>query len=103
MATIITTRQRGFSFSNLVKRTTTKKKPYSASSNDQKKQLTPAQISNTVAAAEHKKVDVPPFYIIISTYLNYLLLVVFGHLRDMLGKLLKREEYAHIRMNDVRI
>ncbi|KAI8878836.1 PLP-dependent transferase [Backusella circina FSU 941] len=118
------TRQRGFSFTNLVKRTT-RKKAYSVSSvyptsqslpkfNEQlpflpQKQeplLTPAQRRNSIAATQRRyedfkqKMDEAPLFILVSTYLNYFLLILFGHLRDMMGKVFKREEYAHLRMND---
>ena len=46
----------------------------------------------------HPKVeDDVQMYVIISTYLNYLLLIGFGHLRDLFGKMFKREQYAHLK------
>ncbi|KAF7731987.1 serine palmitoyltransferase component [Apophysomyces ossiformis] len=68
--------------------------------------LTPAQRRNSVAAAQRKyedfeqKMEAAPLFVLVSTYLNYLVLILFGHLRDILGKLFKRKEYAHLRTNE---
>lgn len=69
--------------------------------------VTPAQRRNSVAAAQRKyedfeqKMEAAPLYILVSTYLNYFVLILLGHLRDILGKVFKRKEYAHLRMNQV--
>jgi hypothetical protein len=67
---------------------------------------TAAQRRNSVA--QHKKYDdlehkleATPLYVLICTYLNYFLLICFGHLRDILGKIFKRHEYKHLRMSEV--
>ncbi|KAI8376264.1 pyridoxal phosphate-dependent transferase [Radiomyces spectabilis] len=68
--------------------------------------LTAAQRRNSVAAAQRKyedfeqKMEAAPLFVLVSTYLNYLVLILFGHLRDILGKLFKRKEYAHLRTNE---
>ncbi|KAI9481331.1 MAG: pyridoxal phosphate-dependent transferase [Benjaminiella poitrasii] len=126
------TRQRAFSFSNLVKRT---RRAYSVSSaypvkaqpslalptlktsfeldpnniteeNKTNHKLTPAQRRNSIAAAHRKyedfeqKIEAAPLFVLVSTYLNYFVLILFGHLRDILGKLFKRKEYAHLRTSE---
>ncbi|KAI8137261.1 pyridoxal phosphate-dependent transferase [Fennellomyces sp. T-0311] len=69
------------------------------------KHVTPAQRRNSVAAAQRKyedfqqKMEEAPMLILVSTYLNYLVLIMLGHLRDILGKVFKRKEYAHLRTN----
>ncbi|KAH8554230.1 pyridoxal phosphate-dependent transferase [Umbelopsis sp. PMI_123] len=65
---------------------------------------TAAQRRNSVAKQkkyddlEHK-LEATPLYVLICTYLNYFLLICFGHLRDILGKTFKRHEYKHLLMN----
>jgi hypothetical protein len=69
---------------------------------------TAAQRRNSVAKQksyddlEHK-LEATPLYVLISTYLNYFLLICFGHLRDILGKIFKRNDYKHLLMNEVYI
>lgn len=124
------TRQRAFSFSNLVKRT---RRAYSVSSAYPPKAqpalalptpksssdlclgdmetikvptLTPAQRRNSIAAAQRKyedfeqKIEAAPLFVLVSTYLNYFVLILFGHLRDITGKMFKRKEYAHLRTSE---
>ncbi|KAI8647929.1 pyridoxal phosphate-dependent transferase [Parasitella parasitica] len=124
------TRQRAFSFSNLVKRT---RRAYSVSSAYPVKahpalalpphsqnnlspeefadkiklpSLTPAQRRNSIAAAHRKyedfeqKIEAAPLLVLVSTYLNYFVLILFGHMRDIIGKIFKRKEYAHLRTNE---
>lgn len=63
-----------------------------------------AQRRHSTAALRRKyedleqKLEATPLWVLISTYLNYLVLILYGHLRDILGKVFKREEYAHLRM-----
>lgn len=123
------TRQRGFSISNLVNRT---RRAYSVSSIgksqpalalpvpkssfdlcpedlfiDKFTKKTPAQRRNSIAAAHRKyedfeqKIEAAPLFVLVSTYLNYFVLILFGHLRDILGKVFKRQKYAHLRTNEV--
>jgi serine palmitoyltransferase len=44
----------------------------------------------------------PPYYILFSTYISYLLLICIGHVRDFVGKTLNRAAYAHLTPNEVR-
>ncbi|ORX49857.1 PLP-dependent transferase [Hesseltinella vesiculosa] len=48
---------------------------------------------------EHK-LEAAPLYVLVSTYMNYLVLILFGHLRDILGKFFKPQAYSHLRMNN---
>jgi len=43
----------------------------------------------------------PPYYILLSTYVSYLILICMGHLRDFLGKRLKASSYHHLMPSDV--
>lgn len=71
------------------------------------KSVTQAQRRNSVAAAHRnyedfqQKMEEAPLYILVSTYLNYFVLILLGHLRDILGKIFKRHEYAHLRKSQV--
>ncbi|TFK31533.1 pyridoxal phosphate-dependent transferase, partial [Crucibulum laeve] len=38
----------------------------------------------------------PPYYILLSTYISYLILIVLGHIRDFIGKRLKSSAYEHL-------
>lgn len=66
---------------------------------------TAAQRRNSVAKQrsyddlEHQ-LEATPLYVLISTYLNYFLLICFGHLRDILGKIFKRNDYKHLLNNE---
>lgn len=45
----------------------------------------------------------PPYYILLTTYLSYIFVIFFGHLRDFLGKRFKPAAYQHLVAHDVRI
>ncbi|KAJ7135502.1 serine palmitoyltransferase 2 [Mycena crocata] len=42
----------------------------------------------------------PPYYIVISTYLSYLILICMGHVRDFLGKRFHPGSYRHLMARD---
>ncbi|KAE9406852.1 serine palmitoyltransferase 2 [Gymnopus androsaceus JB14] len=42
----------------------------------------------------------PPYYILFSTYISYLILIVLGHMRDFLGKRFYPDSYKHIMPRD---
>ncbi|TFK44137.1 serine palmitoyltransferase 2 [Crucibulum laeve] len=42
----------------------------------------------------------PPYYILLSTYISYLILIVLGHIRDFIGKRLKSGAYKHLMPRD---
>ncbi|KAL1922280.1 uncharacterized protein VTP21DRAFT_9819 [Calcarisporiella thermophila] len=49
---------------------------------------------------KNEEVEDPPMYIYVSVYLNYLLLIIFGHLRDIFGKRFRKKKYQHLRMQN---
>ncbi|CAM0136976.1 unnamed protein product [Umbelopsis sp. WA50703] len=78
----------------------TKLQQFSASS------VSLAQRRHSTAALRRKyedleqKLEATPLWVLVSTYLNYLVLILYGHLRDILGKVFKREEYTHLRTHN---
>lgn len=44
--------------------------------------------------------DEPPYYFLLSTYLSYLILIIFGHVRDFFGKRFRKEHYQHLSARD---
>lgn len=40
--------------------------------------------------------DEPPYYYVLTTYISYLILIIFGHVRDFFGKRFKPEKYNHL-------
>ncbi|KAF2681646.1 serine palmitoyltransferas-like protein 2 [Lentithecium fluviatile CBS 122367] len=44
--------------------------------------------------------DEPPYYFLITTYISYLILIVFGHVRDFFGKRFRRHRYSHLAERD---
>lgn len=44
--------------------------------------------------------DEPPYYYLITTYISYLILIIFGHVRDFFGKRFRREHYRHLTAQD---
>ncbi|KAK5122043.1 hypothetical protein LTR85_004289 [Meristemomyces frigidus] len=44
--------------------------------------------------------DEPPYYYLITTYISYLILIVFGHVRDFFGKRFRQEQYKHLSERD---
>lgn len=43
----------------------------------------------------------PPYYILLSTYIGYLILICFGHVRDFFGRWFSPGSYAHLMPIDV--
>eukprot|EP00158_Paraphelidium_tribonemae_P007255 Partr_v1_DN28169_c1_g1_i1_m54952 putative Serine palmitoyl-transferase len=46
----------------------------------------------------HDEMEEAPLAVLVSTYLGYLVLIVFGHVRDFFGSLFKRAQYAHLKV-----
>ncbi|EIN14457.1 serine palmitoyltransferase 2 [Punctularia strigosozonata HHB-11173 SS5] len=46
-------------------------------------------------ALDHVEQD-PPYYILLTTYISYLMLICMGHVRDFFGKRAKSAEYRHL-------
>ncbi|KAF2279964.1 serine palmitoyltransferase 2 [Westerdykella ornata] len=44
--------------------------------------------------------DTPPMYFLITTYISYLILIVFGHVRDFFGKRFRKQHYSHLAEQD---
>ncbi|QRW25620.1 aminotransferase class I and II protein [Rhizoctonia solani] len=42
----------------------------------------------------------PPYYVLLSTYVSYVVLIVIGHMRDWFGKRFWRESYKHLMPHD---
>lgn len=40
--------------------------------------------------------DEPPYYYLLTTYVSYLILIIFGHIRDFFGKRFREEHYRHL-------
>lgn len=40
--------------------------------------------------------DEPPYYYLLTTYISYLILIIFGHIRDFFGFRFKEENYRHL-------
>ncbi|KAK9376086.1 pyridoxal phosphate-dependent transferase [Lipomyces chichibuensis] len=38
----------------------------------------------------------PPLFFLLTTYISYLILIIFGHVRDFFGKRFKKEKYSHL-------
>ncbi|KAG8842809.1 serine palmitoyltransferase component [Serendipita sp. 411] len=48
----------------------------------------------------HHNEDDPPYYILLSTYISYVILICIGHVRDFFGKKLRTREYRHLMPNN---
>ena len=44
--------------------------------------------------------DEPPYYYLLTTYVSYLILIVFGHVRDYFGKRFRPQHYRHLQARD---
>lgn len=41
--------------------------------------------------------DEPPYYYLLTTYISYLILIIFGHVRDFFGKRFRQDHYRHLK------
>lgn len=41
--------------------------------------------------------DEPPYYFLLTTYISYLVLIIFGHVRDFFGMKFKADNYRHLK------
>jgi serine palmitoyltransferase len=46
--------------------------------------------------AAHTAQEDPPYYILITTYISYLLMIIYGHSRDFIGKRFFPDAYRHL-------
>ena len=44
--------------------------------------------------------DEPPYFYVLTTYISYLILIIFGHVRDYFGKRFRKEHYQHLQARD---
>ena len=44
--------------------------------------------------------DEPPYYYLLTTYFSYLILIIFGHVRDWFGMQFRPEHYRHLKSRD---
>ncbi|KAF8749842.1 Serine palmitoyltransferase 2 [Rhizoctonia solani] len=49
---------------------------------------------------KHTEEQDPPYYVLLSTYVSYVVLIVIGHMRDWFGKRFWRESYKHLMPHD---
>ncbi|KXN88412.1 Serine palmitoyltransferase 2 [Leucoagaricus sp. SymC.cos] len=61
---------------------------------DERYRYTSAHVPGTEVPA-HVEKD-PPYYILLSTYISYLILICLGHVRDFVGKRLYPSHYSHL-------
>lgn len=54
-------------------------------------------VQRATANDEETLLEEAPFFVLITTYVGYLILIVFGHIRDFFGKRFKRRQYAHLK------
>lgn len=45
----------------------------------------------------------PPYYILLTTYISYILVIIFGHIRDFFGKRFKHSAYRHLLAHNVSV
>ena len=41
--------------------------------------------------------DEPPYYFLLTTYISYLILIIFGHVRDFFGMRFREQNYRHLK------
>lgn len=44
--------------------------------------------------------DEPPYFYVLTTYISYLILIIFGHVRDYFGKRFRKDRYRHLQARD---
>jgi serine palmitoyltransferase len=49
---------------------------------------------------EDPVMDEPPYYYLLTTYISYLILIIFGHVRDFFGKRFRPEHYRHMKASN---
>ena len=42
-------------------------------------------------------IDEPPYYYLLTTYISYMVLIIFGHVRDFFGKRFRPDDYKHLK------
>jgi len=54
-----------------------------------------------IPKATKKDEDECPLYILVTTYLGYLMLSIFGHIRDFFGKIFSPQDFRHLKVYNV--
>ncbi|KAL4071801.1 pyridoxal phosphate-dependent transferase [Scleroderma yunnanense] len=54
-----------------------------------------SQHNSEKPVAEHE-IEEPPYYILFTTYFSYLILIMFGHVRDFFGKRFAKSYFTHL-------
>ncbi|KAJ1300894.1 hypothetical protein OPQ81_003320 [Rhizoctonia solani] len=49
---------------------------------------------------KHTEEQDPPYYVLLSTYVSYVVLIVIGHMRDWFGKRFWKDSYKHLMPHD---
>lgn len=52
---------------------------------------------HTGGAFPEPVIDEPPYFYLITTYVSYLILIAFGHVRDFFGRRFRKEDYRHLK------
>ncbi|KAI9468139.1 serine palmitoyltransferase component [Coemansia sp. RSA 989] len=52
------------------------------------------------SAEEKNELEAVPTFILVTTYLSFLMLIVFAHMRDFIGKLFHPEQYVQLRVQN---
>jgi hypothetical protein len=50
---------------------------------------------------DKEQLEEAPLFILVSTYLSYLILIAIGHVRDFFGKIFRAGEYAYLKVQNV--
>ncbi|KAG5459161.1 MAG: hypothetical protein BJ554DRAFT_472, partial [Olpidium bornovanus] len=62
----------------------------------------PAARAAVAAKSQHQDDEEAPVYTLLTTYISYIIVIVFGYMRDFFGKRLKPSEYSCYMETDVR-
>jgi serine palmitoyltransferase len=54
-------------------------------------------VSKHVGEFPEPVMDEPPYYYLLTTYISYLILIIFGHVRDFFGKRFRPVHYKHLK------
>ncbi|KAI9224556.1 serine palmitoyltransferase [Blastocladiella britannica] len=58
--------------------------------------MSPPQKKNAATLSEEDHLEEAPLFTLVTTYLGYLVLIAFGHVRDFFGKRLHPKQYSHL-------
>ncbi|KAJ3215663.1 serine palmitoyltransferase component [Clydaea vesicula] len=52
--------------------------------------------SNSTLHTEKTEIEEAPIFTLVTTYISYFILILFGHIRDVFGQIFKKEHYEHL-------